>query len=144
VPENAVPLGTDYASAFRLEAKPGNLGTAEQWARGVFEGPPLVVRLAIRFGWIFLLRLRLAPSNSEDHVAGWTIATDTPTTFRMRVDSPLMAASNRAEVDDAGVLWVTEVDFANRLGRVLWAFAAPIHHLTIPMFLRNAARKINP
>jgi hypothetical protein len=103
-----------------------------------------LVRLAIRFGWIFLLRLRLAPMKDADHVAGWTIATDTPTVFRMNVESPLLTASNRAEVNDAGVLWVTEIDFANRLGRMLWAFAAPIHHLTIPIFLRNAARAINP
>jgi hypothetical protein len=138
-----VPAGTDYASAFRVEPSHGNLGTAEEWARGVFEGPPLPVRLVIRLGWVLLLRLGLAPATSNDHVAGWTIATDTPRTFRMTARSPLLSASNRVEVEDSGVLWLTEVDFATRLGRLLWTVAAPIHHATIPLFLRHAARSIN-
>lgn len=148
VPDQAVPAGTDYASAFRAEPPATRLGTAEPdtaeaWARGVFEGQPQLVRMLLRFGWVALLRLRLGPATSTDQIAGWTIATDTPITMRLTARSPLLDASNRVEVDDFGVVWLTEVNFTGRLGRILWGLAAPIHHATMPVFLRRTARAIS-
>lgn len=142
MPSGAVPNGTDYAVAFRLDPIPRNVATAEHWARAVFEGPPGVVRLGLQFGWRVLLRLKLGSSTSLDTVAGWPVAESTSTRCVLRASSPLMSATNSATVDDAGVLWLTEVNFNSRLGHVLWALAAPIHQLTLPIFLRMAARSL--
>lgn len=137
-----MPPGTDYAVAFRLEAPAGRTAPAEQWARGVFQDPPAFVRLGLQFGWRVPLRLRLGSSKSPDTVAGWPITESTPVKCLMRADSPLMVASNSAEVDDVGVLWITVVNYRSRLGRILWSLAAPIHQWTLPIFLRIAARSM--
>lgn len=137
-----MPPGTDYAVAFRLDALPGSLASAEQWARAVFEDPPGVVRLGLQFGWRVPLQLRLGSSKSPDTVAGWPIAESAPTRCLLRADSPLISASNSATVDDAGVLWITEVNYRSRLGRILWSLAAPAHQITLPIFMRMAARSL--
>lgn len=130
-----------YEKEFRYDATT-SAGDAEAWAREVFEGPPLLVRLFLAVGWRWVLRLRLAARHAPESIAGWPIAERTPGSITMRADSPLIAADNRAEMTATGVRWVTIVDYHSRLGRLLWAVAAPIHQATIPLFLRRADKRL--
>ncbi|MFI0776803.1 hypothetical protein [Streptomyces sp. NPDC021212] len=43
-------------------------------------------------------------------------------------------------MDDARVVWVTSVRFHGRVGRAVWAVAAPVHHLAVPFLLGRASR----
>jgi hypothetical protein len=104
----------------------------------VFEDAPLGLRQVLVGGWL-ALGLRLAPRPSPDHVLGWRIASTTPDTIVLELDSKLMSAQNVIEVDGTRVVWTTLVHYRNRLGAVMWSAAAPVHHLILPRLLGRAA-----
>jgi hypothetical protein len=130
---------THYVSAFRMApADPGR--TAASWARGVFEDAPSWFRPLVVLGWRRMLGLRLT---DRQGVLGWRADIDTPDRCRLVGASPLLDATNEIRCGDGTVLWITTVQPRSRTGRLLWAAAAPPHHLTIPWLLRRAARR-NP
>lgn len=136
--------GADYVAAFRLETPAAPAGSGEQWARAVFEGLPAALRLALSVGWRAGLGLQLASRRSPDLVAGWSITDEAERTCTLHAESRLIAADNRVDLNDTGVVWTTTVHYRNWLGRVLWRTAAPIHQLTLPRFLTNAERTLSP
>lgn len=136
----AVEAGSDYTSVFELAPAP--IASPERWARAVFEGAPTAYRLALRVGWRLGLRLRLAPAGDRGAVAGWTLTPPDPRAAALTSDGPLLTARNQVDLLDGSLTWTTVVGFRNRLGRVVWTLAAPIHHLTLPWLLRRAARRI--
>src|SRR4249919_849628 len=90
VPETvgAEPRHWDYADAFECastESRP-----AEQWARATLEHGPRALLLFVGFGWRYVLRLRLGPTNSEQHVAGWPIVLRTAETVVLEVESGML------------------------------------------------------
>jgi hypothetical protein len=141
-PDPVTPADSDFAVGFRLDTDAATDATPEQWARGVFEDPPAFVRTCLGAGWRYALRLKLAAPGTPDHIAGWAISDKSATSCSLHAESPLLAATNRADVDDSGVTWVTTVDYKRLLGRLLWSLAAPLHVLTLPIFLRRAARSL--
>jgi uncharacterized protein DUF2867 len=112
---------------------------AEEWARATFEGAPAAVRLVIVAGWRLALGLRLVPRGSPSSVLGWRILSNTPLAIVLATDSPLLTARLVVQVDGALVVHTTLVRLRNRLGRVVWTAATPIHQLTIPFLLNHAA-----
>lgn len=134
----------DDASAFALSlaGSPTSPGTAEQWARAVFEGAPPLLRRFIVFGWRHVLGLRLQPATASDQVLGWAIeATDSgPDTVTLAAESRLLRAENVVAVDETVVVWVTVVHYESRVARPLWAVASAVHLLTIRTLLGRAAR----
>jgi hypothetical protein len=132
--------GAQYASAFLLsDPRPRDL-TPEQWARGAFEDPPRLWRWVLNVGWRFGLGLRLGPSNSRHHVAGWPIAASDAGSIVLAADSRILTARDVFVVSDAGVTWVTIVRFDRPMARIVWGLAAPVHHLTVPWLFRRPSR----
>ena len=129
----------DHTYACQIAAPDAGSRSAEQWARAIFEDAPRLVRSVIIAGWIGVLRLKLASRPSPTHVLGWTIVSATPGTVLLGVESPLLRAQLVVRVDEGSVIHATFVACHNRLGRALWAVAAPIHHLAIPYLLTRAA-----
>ncbi|WP_331766696.1 DUF2867 domain-containing protein [Embleya sp. NBC_00896] len=132
--------GSDYASAFELAVPEAGFRTPEQWARAVFEGAPLVLRWMVTLGWTVVLRLRLGPRRSPEHILGWRIADSGAGSITLTSRSRLITAHNVVVVRDSSVVWVTFVRFDRRIARPVWAVVAPVHHLTIPYLLRRAHR----
>jgi hypothetical protein len=124
----------DYASAFAVPAQ-GTDQTAEQWARTMFEGAPAVVRWVLAFGWKYVLRFRLGPSASSDHVLGWKITARTPDSIVLELRSPLMTAEKILRTEDSRTFTMTLVRYERRFARALWLVAAPVHHRTEPWLL---------
>ena len=142
--------GSHYSSAFELPAPEARSRTPEQWGRAAFEGAPAVLRAFLVFGWTGVLRLRMGPRPSAEHVLGWHMSgpvpdagTDTESLV-MEAHSGALATYNVVVVTDTGVLWATAVHFKRPVGRVLWRMAQPIHHLSIPRLLRRAGRAAEP
>jgi hypothetical protein len=132
--------GPNDTYACALSTTDASTRTAEQWARAVFEDAPRLVRSFIVFGWIAALRLKLAPRRSPTYVLGWSILSASPDVIVLGVESPLLRAQLVVQVESASVVHATFVAFHNRLGRILWASAAPIHRLAIPYLLNHAAK----
>lgn len=64
----------------------------------------------------------------------------TPAVVMLAVDSFVLLARLAVRVDDDQVVHVSFVHYENWLGRVLWAVAAPVHHVLVPYLLNHAAR----
>jgi hypothetical protein len=127
----------NYAVAFVVPAT--DTRTPEQWARAVFEAVSAGVRWYLRIGWKYGLWLRLGPSSSPQHVAGWQIVESTSQVIIIEAESPLLVAHNVIQVGNDGVSLTTSVRYERWLGRVLWSIAAPLHVRTLPHLMRHAS-----
>jgi hypothetical protein len=132
----------NYAAAFAMTSYAAETRTALQWAREVFEGAPDVVRSFLVFGWTFVLRLKLGPRPSDDHVLGWAVAEGdlVAGSAALLAESRFLRACNIVTVQETTVTVVTLVHYSHPVARPLWAIARPIHHLAIRYLLARAAR----
>jgi hypothetical protein len=121
----------------------------------VFEGAPGLLRPVLVAAWSVGLGLRLGPRTSAGHVLGWEIAHADAGTVVLHAGSRLLDAWNvvvapgadgAADGAEGGadggadLVWATFVRFDRPAGRLLWAAAAPVHHLVLPYLLRRAGR----
>ncbi|MEA2446432.1 MAG: hypothetical protein QOK47_69 [Actinomycetota bacterium] len=131
----------DYADAFEIRTHRPQRGSAEQFARTALEQAPWPVRLAIRIAHRYLLRFRLGPASSPDHVLGWRILTSEPDVVVLEADAPLLRAVIIArKVDPTFAVAATYV-FFTRPGpaRFIWKIIGPLHRIVAPYLLKNAA-----
>ncbi len=136
-----VPPETNYASAFEIATGDADAHSAEEWVRTTFEHAPRSLRWFVLLGWTTVLRLRLGPRPSPDHVLGWRIVATTPERITLEVRSTLIVARKVVDVRPATVAMTTFVHYERPLGRLLWSAVAPVHHRTEPLLLTSAARR---
>jgi hypothetical protein len=128
----------DYADAFELT--PREQRSAEEWARATLEQGPLGLRLFVGFGWRVLLRLRLGPNNSADHVAGWPIVLRTPQTVVLGVQSGALGRARLTFRTGPSIVSASSnVSFERRGGRAMWSVAGLLHRRILPYLLGHAA-----
>ena len=129
---------SDYADA--CELTPTEQRTAEQWARATLEQGPIALRWFVVIGWRAVLRLRLGPSGSDDHVGGWPILLRTPETVVLGVES---GALGRARLtfrsSTSSVSAASNIEFERRGARAIWAIAGLLHRQILPSLLGHAA-----
>lgn len=134
-------FGADYSVAFRLAMPGADAQRAHLWAAAVFEGAPAPLRPVLVLGWRAGLGLRLGrPMRSADFVLGWRTVLDRPEAAVLAAAGPLIEAANIVLVDNAGITWVTAVNYQRAAGRRLWSAIAPAHERSLPLLLTRAAR----
>jgi hypothetical protein len=132
----AVPW--DYADAFELV--PPEPNPAEWWARATLEQGPRALRGFVVFGWRLVLRLRLGPDHSEEHVAGWPIVLRTPEVVVLEVESGALGRARLTFRSGPSVVNAsTNVAFERRGGRALWSVGGLLHRQILPYLLSHAA-----
>ena len=131
----------DYTDAVERGIADGDERTAEQWCRALFEGAPLVLRLALATGWRTLLLLRLGPRRSPDHILGWPIQSREERMIRLEASSPLLTSLLVVRLADDRVRFTTNVRYHHPIARPLWAAAKPVHRLMVPYLIDRAARR---
>lgn len=129
----------DRVSAFAIPVPGADARSPEQWVRCMFEDAPRGVRWFVTSGWRLVLRLRLGPRSSPDHVAGWEIVTTAPDAIVLEARSPLLTARKVVRLEGTRIVVTTVVHPERRAGRVVWAVVAPVHHRTEPYLLERAA-----
>ena len=131
----------DYADAFEIEPPASDDRTAEQFARAALEGAPWPLRLTILVAHRYLLRLRLGPRSSPQHVLGWKIVTAEPDVIQLEAVSPLLGRGvivARRPLPTSAVI-TTYVFFARpTLSRVVWMLARPVHRWAAMYLLEHA------
>ncbi|AQS68607.1 DUF2867 domain-containing protein [Streptomyces pactum] len=135
------PAGADLASAFELPAAGLPRLTPEEWVRASYEDVPVLLRELIRAGWAGVLGLRLGPRSSARHVVGWRVVESGPGRIALEARAPSLTVRNVVTVDDSRLVWATYVRHERLTGRVLWALAAPVHHMALPLLLGRAVRR---
>ncbi|HYI44455.1 MAG TPA: DUF2867 domain-containing protein [Actinomycetota bacterium] len=131
----------DYADAFEVRVPRPDPRSAEQWARAALEQAPRTVRWVIRVAHRYVVRFRLGPSSSPNHVLGWSIVTSQHEAIVLEAVSPLLRAVIVARRIDPTVALATTYLFFTRptAVRIVWAIVGPVHRRVAPYLLEHAA-----
>jgi Protein of unknown function (DUF2867) len=132
--------GASYRTAFEVRVPSGL--APERWARLIFEQAPRILRAFVRFGWRFGIGLRLEPVGTSPQVAGWTLSSRTADEITMTTRSRWLTAEKITRVEGDLLVISTSVRFDKTLGRLLWTAVAPVHHLTEPLLMTSAVRRL--
>jgi hypothetical protein len=93
-----------------------------------------------------LLRLRLGPRSSPDHIFGWKILTAKPDVIHLEATSPLLGRGVLVgRRPDPSCVVITTYVFYTRpaLARVAWKIAGPLHRWVAGYLLEHAAAGTN-
>jgi hypothetical protein len=136
----------DYADAFEVRVHEPDARSAEQFARCALEQAPWPVRWTIRLAHRHLLRLRLGPHSSPDHVLGWKIVTSQPEVIHLEAESPLLGRGVLVgrRVGPTCVVVTTYVFYARPApAHLVWKITGPLHRRVAPYLLERAAATAN-
>jgi hypothetical protein len=136
----------DYADAFEIRVREPDARSAEEFTRWALEQAPWSVRWTIRIVQRHLLRLRLGPLSSPDHLLGWKILTSQPDVLHLEAVSPLLGrgAIVARRVDPTCAVVTTYLFYRRPApARVLWKIAGPLHRRVVPYLLERAAATAN-
>jgi Protein of unknown function (DUF2867) len=133
----------DYADAFQILINEHDSRTAEQAFRdGLGVEPGAIGRLVL---WTHrhVLRFRLGPFTSSDHVIGWKVVHSDPDQFVLTTDGSLMRGQLvlRRQADRHAVL-ITQLFYRHdATARMVWAVVGPVHRALAPRLIENSARR---
>jgi hypothetical protein len=131
----------DYADAFEIRVPEPDPRSAEQFARDAIEGAPWPARTAVLVAWQHVLRFRLGPRPSPDHVIGAQIVRSEPDMVQLAMPSPLLDGVIVGRKVD-GVNWVVATYLSYRRPRtahVVWAVLSPLHRWLARYLMEHAA-----
>lgn len=147
VDEDRLPddMPSDYRDGFEVCVGRPDTRSAEQWARASLEEVPWVLRRLIVVVHRKVLRLRLGPLSSPDHVLGWRIASAEPDEVRLEAAGPLIEAViiGRRTGPEATQIR-TFVGYRRPAARGVWAVIGPLHRRVATLLLRLAAKACPP
>lgn len=114
--------------------------TPESLARVALEGTPRAIRLLIPAAHRLVLRFRLGPPSSEDHVLGWRIVTSFPDVVVLEADGPLLRGVMVGRKTNPDVMVLrTFVFFRGSAAPFVWRIVGVLHRKIAPYLLRRAA-----
>lgn len=132
----------DYADSYEIRIPASDPRTAEQFARHALEEAPWPVRTIVDVAHRQILRLRLGPRPSPDHVFGWKILRSEPDVLHLEAVSPLLGRGVIVgrRVGRTRVVITTYVFFSRPApARVIWALVSPVHRWVSGYLLEHAA-----
>ncbi|GAA4533632.1 DUF2867 domain-containing protein [Mycobacterium paraffinicum] len=129
----------DYTDVFEVPLPQGDSRTAEQTFRdavGRGAGGGVVP-------WIHrhVLRFRLGPYSSPEHIIGWTIARSDRDELVLTARGPLMRGElTLRRQDGRRASLTTRVQYGRKTAaRTVWAFVGPLHRAVAPRLMKRAA-----
>jgi hypothetical protein len=132
----------DYADAFEATLRRGDHRTAEQVIRDGLEHAPPRLRATIVIVHRHVLRFRLGPISSPNHVVGWRVVTSEPDVVRLETTGPLIAATLVGRrVGTTTARLTTFVRYQRPLARIVWAVVGPLHRRVAPYLMARAAAR---
>ena len=134
----------DYADAFEIRAPELQGRSAEDLARLIVQEALPPVLWMIRVAHRHLLRFRLGPYLSPDHILGWKIVRRDLDTLVIEADSPLLRSIIVGRKTEQTCTVVTTYVFYKRptIGRILLLIAGPIHRRIAPHLLERASASL--
>lgn len=132
----------DYADAFEVALDDTDPRNPEALMRAGLEHAPTVLRYAIIAVHRWILRLRLAPMNTDGDVLGWMVTHSYLDVVAVQAGGPLLDATIIARRAEPTRAVLTTFVFYRRpmLAKVVWSLVGPVHRAIAPALLRRAAR----
>lgn len=135
----------DYADLFTIDGPESGTRSARQLAERALEHAAWPVRSAIWFAHRHLLRFRLGPRSSPDHVLGWTVVADEPDMIELEAESTLLRAVVVMRRVEATWTFTTQLFYARRAqAPALWTVVGPLHRRIAPYLLKGAVASDGP
>jgi hypothetical protein len=131
-----------YSKAWELPSPGAHALTPEQWVRTTWEDASGFLRWFLPIGWAGILRLRLGPRPSPDHILGWLISASDSGSITVEARSRLLTAYNIVVVNESCIVWVTLVRSDKRIAGPVWAVIEPTHRLLLSYALKRAGRLV--
>jgi hypothetical protein len=134
----------DYEDAFLVETGTTHDRTGEQWARAILEDTPVIIGIALRWGWS-ALGLQLGSTGSDGFVLGWELRRTTPDFALLGANSSIgMPAELLFKRQQHTLLFCTFVRHENAVARTLWAGVEPLHRPVVRYVLEQGSRRCRP
>jgi hypothetical protein len=133
----------DYADAFEVLIGEDDSRTAERALRDALGAEPSAGGRLVLWIHRHVLRFRLGPFSSADHVIGWKVAHSDPDQFALTTDGSLMRGElvMRRQPDGRAVL-TTQLFYRQRAtARMVWAVIGPVHRVIAPRLMEDIARR---
>lgn len=141
-PEDAlfVRARYDYADAFEIQLSERDTRTPKQVFRSALkEGHPGLRTVPIVHRHV--LRFRLGPLSSPDHLIGWRVVASEPDVVHLEAVGSLMRGNIVCrKVPPSTVVFTTFVSYVRRVpARIVWALLGPLHRRIVPHLLERGA-----
>lgn len=139
---HAVRSEADYTDVFEAAIPPGDSRTAEQMLRDALGDEPGQAGTLVLWTHRHVLRLRLGPYSSPEHVIGWPIMHSDRDEIVLATDGPLMSGhlTLRREGGRRAIL-TTRVHYCRKIAaRKVWAVVGPLHRLAAARLVQRSAR----
>jgi hypothetical protein len=142
-PAPDLDASADYADAFEIRIGEDDSRTAEQAFRDGLGAEPGAGGRLVLWTHRHVLRFRLGPFTSSDHVIGWKIVHSDPDQFVLTANGSLMRGqlALRRQADRHAVL-TTQLFYRHRAAaRIVWAVIGPVHRAIAPRLIEHSARR---
>jgi Protein of unknown function (DUF2867) len=133
----------DYADVFEVPIHPGDFRTAEQAFRDALGDEPGALGSLVLWIHRHVLRFRLGPYSSPEHVIGWPIMHSDHDEIVLATGGPLMRAqlTLRRENGRRAIL-TTRLHYRHSTAaRTVWAMVGPLHRTVAPRLMERSARR---
>ncbi|MGO9926561.1 MAG: hypothetical protein ACLPLP_10620 [Mycobacterium sp.] len=132
----------DYTDVFEVPILHGDLRTAEQSLRDAVGDKPGAGGNVVLWIHRHILRFRLGPYSSPDHIIGWPIARSDYDEIVLTAHGPLMRGQlTLRRQDGLRALLVTRLHYRHKIaGGTVWAMVGPLHRAVAPRLIERTAR----
>ncbi|OMC53794.1 hypothetical protein A5747_18070 [Mycobacterium sp. IS-836] len=133
----------DYADIFEVPILQGDSRTAEQAFRDGLGGEPGALAGVVPWIHRHILRFRLGPYSSPEHVIGWPIAHSDRDEIVLATGGPLMDARLTLRREDGRrAVLTTRLHYRHKLAaRAVWTAVGPLHRIVAPRLMARSARR---
>ncbi|MCV7098963.1 DUF2867 domain-containing protein [Mycobacterium palustre] len=131
----------DYTDVFEVPIPQGDSRTAEQAFRDGLGGPRARGSLVL---WIHrhLLRFRLAPHSTRDHMFGWSVVRSDREELVLAACGPLMRGQLALRFENGRAALTTRLHYVHPIvARAVWAVVGPLHRAVAPRMVERSARR---
>jgi hypothetical protein len=134
----------DYTDIFEAAIPLGDSRTAEQMFRDALGDQPDAGGGIVLWIHRHVLRFRLGPPSSPDHVIGWPIVHSDPDEIVLTTSGPLMRGElTLRRLGGRRATLTTRVHYRHKIvARMVWFAVGPLHRVVAPRLIERAARPV--
>jgi Protein of unknown function (DUF2867) len=130
----------DYTDVFEVPILHGDLRTAEQAFRDALGYKPGALGSIVLWIHRHILRFRLGPYSSPDHIIGWAIARSDHDEIVLTTRGPLMRGQlTLRRQDGRRAILTTRLHYRHKIAaRTVWAMVGPLHRAAAPRLMQRS------
>jgi hypothetical protein len=136
-------IEADYTDVFEVPILHGDVRTAEQMFRDALGDRPGAFGSLVWWIHAHVLRFRLGPHSSPDHIIGWLILRSDHDEMVLTTRGPLMCGElTLRRQDGVRAMLITRVHYCHQIAaRTVWFVVGPLHRAVAPRLMERSARR---